>query len=280
MKRPYIGITGITTTEQVQVIAETWNKLEFPGYDLMMGFLLSSSQTPNCVSYPPASVNPRNVDIEKLPELLGCASKSVKLKPLGNDDYAWVVRAIHYHTKNRVFFPELSWLIENYWKDGQTGFDAIQLNIARPAPEEINKFQQKWDIDLILQVNRSIIEHYFPDSEHEIGARFDTSYMNCPYYLIDGSGGRGLPIDIQHSYYIKKAMMDCGFTNRFGVAGGISAENVADIISDFPRWSIDAESQLRNEQNKLDLEKVDQYLHNASRAITERDDSVEDEEIE
>jgi hypothetical protein len=131
MVQPYIGITGLTTAGQVQETCAIWNELEFPGYDLMLGFLLSHGQLGGSSAEP----NPRNVGPAELQKLLTLAGEAIAptfdaaagiCKPL--------VRAIHYHTKTPAFFHEVRGAVARY-----QGVDAVQMNIALPSPQEVNK---------------------------------------------------------------------------------------------------------------------------------------------
>lgn len=278
---PYVGITGVTTTQQIEQINEIWRGLKFPGYNLMLGFLVSHKQLVDCdrehskryLSVDTIFASPDDeIDEPHWSELILAAGYSFNV--------------LHYNTKNPEFANEIDELVglaNDDPNDIGFGIYGIQLNIRAPDPQQIEVLRDRATraaatlpfLKIVLQINPDtyeMINRYYKQGK-------DLDYLaGCEYYLIDASGGRGKPMDPEQVHTIAHQLADYHFYNRKGVAGGITPENVGAVITEFPFWSIDAESGLRNDQDDLDLEKVRQYLTNASAAIVDIENAVHPKE--
>ena len=79
--------------------------------------------------------------------------------------------------------------------------------------------------------------------------------------LLDVSGGQGRPLDPAALLPFLRALADTGL--GLGVAGGLSASNLhllEPLLAELPELSFDAETCLRDEEDRLDLERVREYV--------------------
>jgi len=90
---------------------------------------------------------------------------------------------------------------------------------------------------------------------------------SCDYLLIDPSGGLGKKFNpLKGLDYLKHLNANLK-KMRFGIAGGLSSDNIADmmylIAEKFPNTSIDAEGNLRDENDYLDVAKAKKFVSEA-----------------
>jgi phosphoribosylanthranilate isomerase len=228
----YTGITGFNTCDQVENAINVYESLGC-NEELMTGFLFGWKQFHNR-----EFTNPRFVSREELPELLECAKGTM--------------RTVHYNTHNKQFSREIIPVLDEF------DVEAVQLNIVRPNKEEIRKIKNAHpDVKIIFQANRSILNNvdgYFQNDKT----------LPVEYCLVDPSGGRGKEFDRESfDQWINDLSKNLPNTT-FGIAGGLSPENVGKYIEEFPNFSIDTETKVRT-NNQLDDEKVEKFLKNACR---------------
>lgn len=93
------------------------------------------------------------------------------------------------------------------------------------------------------------------------------------YLIFDLSGGEGRPLSIDYLRSYLRAAREAGFNFGLGVAGGLGPNTlslVEPLVVEFPNLSIDAESQLRDANDNLDLNKTQEYLAKAIQLFTRR----------
>jgi hypothetical protein len=163
--KPYIGITGITTLDQVQNIIRIWDSLHCESHQLMMGFLYGYKELKG-ISHD----NPRY-----------CIYKGVLQSYLYLCGQKNIFRVIHYNTHNPYFAQEI---IENFI-DEKMDMDGFQLNISNPNPTEVERLCEETQV--ILQINHSLLSNLGELSK----------YKHPSYYLIDPSGGKGKSVDFE-----------------------------------------------------------------------------------
>ncbi|MCE2499977.1 MAG: hypothetical protein J4G13_03840 [Dehalococcoidia bacterium] len=90
--------------------------------------------------------------------------------------------------------------------------------------------------------------------------------------LVDASEGLGIPLDAGRTVRYLEAIAATAPDLGLVVAGGLSAANVADLLSPLlPKWasvSIDAEGRLRDEDDRLDLGAATDYLEAAVQLLS------------
>jgi phosphoribosylanthranilate isomerase len=252
---PYVGITGFSNINEIDNAIDNYYKYQKGKHLLMAGFLLSKSVIVN-LSHPDPWKACRYPPLARIRKLLERANET------------GVIKTIHYHGKSEELFNDVSLLIDGMGWNGLV--DAIQFNVNFPPdPPVINNIKENFpSIKLILAVDKNALSGMYSGDEI---ARL-ISRCNAEYILIDPSGGHGIAIDIFRAIRVHDAI-EKKSTVRIGFAGGINNNNVRSIVKEIKRstgntdFCIDAESGLRDEENKLDLLKVDDYLKNFFREI-------------
>lgn len=93
------------------------------------------------------------------------------------------------------------------------------------------------------------------------------------YVLIDPSGGKGLLFDVHFAHDCLAALTETVPSIGVGIAGGLSAQTLQQIWALTLLWggcfSIDAEGQLRDDKDKLDVTKAIEYVAAAHKLFQE-----------
>lgn len=225
----YMGIVGITTIPQMEMILRFSRRSCFFNKKLSIGYLLSQKHKYN-------PTNKRYADIRVIDKLL----ETTRTYNIFN--------VIHYNTREREFSREIFWIMRRIQNNEL--IKGLQLNINNPDLNEIIKIRDKYpQLKIIYQWRKST--NLKPEELKHID-----------YILIDSSGGRGLPLDVDYAVKVYKKTFPYV---KVGFAGGLSPDNLLEIMlrinekigNDF---SFDAESGLRNQFNQLDLEKVLDFI--------------------
>lgn len=94
------------------------------------------------------------------------------------------------------------------------------------------------------------------------------------HVLLDMSGGKGDPLDIDDAIAIQQIAAD--YELLFGVAGGLSTENVDSVFSALgSRVSVDAESRLRNDDDTFCPRKTSNFLAACGNALANQEGDEE-----
>ena len=244
MKQPYIGITGFMIQEEVRsvldILPENFNRL------VMIGALVSrktlqggENKWPN--RYPKK---------EKVEDIF--------------IDHPRALNLVHYNTGDQAtLFDQLVEVTEL-----SPNIDGFQLNMTWPAPDELRRYREQYpNMKIVLQVG----ERAFMRVDHSpsfLLGRVMTNYLGLiDYLLLDPSGGQGKPMDasILQPYLETLAMAEetAKIDIGIGIAGGLGPKTMhllAPLVKDFPDISIDAEGQLRDENDNLNLVAAKEYL--------------------
>jgi len=232
LQKPYIGITGITTFEQIDILTRMWKKLKCQTHNLMMGFLVGYKELSGIKHDNPRYVQLFNGELESL---------------LNSINDPTIMKVVHYNTRNQNFSLEIG--LFNGLK-----IDGFQLNISNPNPNEVRFLKKTYPHKIILQINHSLLNDL--DKIH--------AYPEVEYYLIDPSSGRGKEISFE---YVEQTIKSLELPlNKIGIAGGLSPDNIKEFAQRFPNCCFDAESQLRT-NDLLDIDKCINYLFNFKEGI-------------
>jgi phosphoribosylanthranilate isomerase len=261
---PYIGVTGLTTLNEVTSTLKYFNAARYKGclHVPMLGFLVSYK----CLEY---GFNPGDRKHPKLRDLSALLSEAKK------DTNAFVT--IHYYTKNTSqLYEEISKVLKLNDIYERELCDGVQLNSVWPPKEEVLKIKENFPrLKIILQLPGGATNGM---SAQQVSNKVKNDYPYVEHVLIDPSGGKGQPFDINRSTEIYNALKSTGFNGNVGFAGGLCGENVGAIISMLPSTgiSIDAEGGLRDKlsdesgDSVLNLEKVKTYVTNAYVSMRKR----------
>lgn len=247
--RPYIGITGFMSRDEVKW---AWNAFEktrlTDDYMLMVGVLASlktlyghTNKWPN--RYP--------------------AVKDISAIFRQNPD---VLNLVHYNSKNtELLFVQLMALTEFI---GTQLFDGFQLNIPWPNELELVSYKSHYPSKkIVLQVGGGALE-MIENSPGRLAERLMMYVEVVDYMLLDPSGGKGKLFDAKNMGDYLRTIKGLPLKNvGFGVAGGLSRSTmhlIEPLLEEFPDISIDAEGRLRNENDYLDMNLVEGYISKAS----------------
>jgi len=143
----------------------------------------------------------------------------------------------------------------------------FQINMAWPSVTELRRFtDQNPDQQMILQINREA----FWAVEGLTGGiiyKLKQEYLGfVDHILLDLSAGYGRPLDTAWARQQLQELQGAELGIGLGVAGGLgpaSLQLVEPLAKDFPELSIDAEARLRDGNDNLDLDLVQDYLRQA-----------------
>lgn len=256
---PYVGITGVMPQDSVGSIVDLLpgrvdrcpEPYDRPCCRLMSGILVSE-KTLNGI---PNKWPHRYPDVSKIAGLIV-------------EDLR-VLNLVHYNTKNTDLARQL---VEVHEKAGiPERLDGFQLNIAWPDPREILSFLQWADRHithgrdgqyLVLQIGSRAFEEVF-NSPKVLEAYLRDYDGLIDYILLDPSGGLGQVSGAEfYRPYLEELYSE---ERRFGVgiAGGFGPgrlQTVSELLPEYPYLSIDAEGQLRDDQDDLDFAKALAYV--------------------
>ena len=259
--KAYVGITGPVNTQETRSICKEFFEA---GYSMgsphipMLGFLVSYKT----LSGQPTK-NRRYPSVNTLPELLQATD--------GN-----ILTMVHYNTKDTSSLSkQVAQIFDEIYENGLCR--AIQLNVAWPEITQVAGIKERYpDMQVVFQASHKIMNGKTPNQlAHGIRAYGDS----LSYVLIDPSGGRGMPFDLESSGAIYSELREQCSDLTIGFAGGFTGENVALRIkkilervgeSDF---CIDAEGGLRDKitsaygDDLLNIEKVRGYLQSTSSVL-------------
>jgi hypothetical protein len=248
--RPYVGITGATTIEEIDFIAEEFEKEGFQGLNIshepMIGFLVSSktlqgeSSSAHATRYPP---------IKELGKLLSHAKKK------------GLFTAIHYTTRDqKTLADQVKKVLNKHYFNEVC--DTVQLNIAWPALYEFKKIPFYYK--KIFQANATSMDNKTPD---EFANKLGPYAEELEYVLFDPSGGLGREFKIENLHPFYSKIKETYPAVKLGFAGGFSGENLERRLKEIFAttksydFSIDAEGKLRtDDDSRIGREKAKEYI--------------------
>jgi len=238
--KPYIGITGFMSREEVEAVLEVFPK-DSPR-KLMVGVLASEK---TIYGHPNKWPNryPNRLEIEYI-----------------FSDNPLALNLVHYNTKN----PEtlVGQMCTVSGPLGGPHFHGFQLNLAWPNPDMIAGWRKHFEGIIVFQIGGhafEVVDH----SPQKLAEKVAEYKGLVQYLLFDPSGGKGQPFDTEQARAYLRALADKDLGIGLGVAGGLSAETmhlVEPLVEEFPDLSIDAEGRIRDEDDDLDLEKARRYV--------------------
>ncbi len=247
--KPYVGITGVKTLQDVFAISSSYRKYEYnENVTGMYGF--------------PSS--PRKLeDYAKVGKRGPCMNDLAKIVSAVSDE---AIPMIHYYTKNfNMLADEIEqvFMLNNLYDVCK----AVQLNLPWPKINEVEKIKNKFrNMEIVLQISGWATEGF---TLNEISEKVQEYDALVDYCLFDPSMGRGIPFDLEEGIMMMNILSEALPNALMGVAGGFDGNNVGDKLKMIKEgydadFFIDAEGGLRDNNNELDYEKVDAYLKNAA----------------
>jgi phosphoribosylanthranilate isomerase len=207
-----------------------------------------------------------------------------------------VLNMVHYHTKEKQtlaeqvfkiftsaanhFIPHMSVL----HMPGSAGIynlglcRALQMNVRFPPVEEVAKIKNRFpEMLIVFQANKGAMKNKTPMEFAQRTAEYGRS---IDYVLIDPSGGKGQPFEIEHSVNMFRELNEKLPYLTIGFAGGFNGENVEAVVRELiqktgtTEFCIDAEGGLRDKlsdawgDDVLNFDKSGAYLQGAGKGFS------------
>jgi len=255
--KPYVGITGFKTREDVLEVEDIANELGFENFShsLMFGYLVSDKRIRDR-----DSEGKQSSSLNDLPTI-------VRLTP------RFGFPVLHYFTRGNEYAEEIQELF-NFGRLYENGIcRSVQLNNmdVLPTVEDVDRIIQSLPkLEVILQLPRKFLEELTPEQATRRVKEYEGLIS---YVLVDPSGGLGLDFNLEKCIDVMSAV-DEALNIMVGVAGGFSGDNVRERIRDIQsRFSkpfcIDAQGKLRvkDDKRRMDYSSVKNYLEDARNAL-------------
>ena len=259
--KAYVGITGPTSVQETRDICREFSEADYSmesSHVPMLGFLVSyktlNGQATQNKRYPPAN---------SLPDLLRATDGQV-------------LTMVHYNSKEiNTLSNQVTQIFDGVYENGLCR--AIQLNIVWPDIGQVARIKEQHpNMQIVFQASHKAMDEKRPN---QIAQGIKDYGDSINYVLIDPSGGRGMPFDLESSVAIYSELRDqCPYLT-VGFAGGFTGENVAPRLKEILQqikaddFCIDAEGGLRDKitsaygDDLLNIEKVRGYLQSASSVL-------------
>ncbi|HWN40955.1 MAG TPA: hypothetical protein VNW71_01975 [Thermoanaerobaculia bacterium] len=239
---PYLGITGFTTAAQVR---EALALVPPTSRRLVMVGVLASRRT--CAGLPERS--PRRLPaVEAIPGIFL--------------DHPLALNLVHYYTDEPATLGRQ--LADLAGRSGPN-LHGFQINGIVPTRADLEEIRsERPALRIVLQMLLGLLA----SSPREAARRAQDVAGLVDDVLLDVSGGQGRPLDPEGVLPYLRALSDMGF--GLGVAGGLSAANLhllEPLLAELPDLSFDAETCLRDEEDRLDLERVREYVRAGLRLV-------------
>jgi phosphoribosylanthranilate isomerase len=259
--KPYVGITGPVTTQEVELIL---NEFNIAGYTMgsahvpMLGYLVSFKTLNG-----QPTLNRRYPSIIALQGLIQRAAGKV-------------LTMVHYNSREiSTLTDQVCRIFDGVYQEGLCR--AVQLNIVWPDATQVKRIKEKFpELQIVFQASHKAMEGKSPAQICE-GIREYGDAIS--YALIDPSGGRGLEFDINSSLVVYQELRETTPAITVGFAGGLTGANVEERVKSIlsrtgsPDFCIDAECGLRDKlsdaygDDSLNIQKVKAYLQAASSVL-------------
>jgi hypothetical protein len=263
---PYIGVTGYTNPNQAAEVHENVKHL-FGDRTLMDGYLMRADQFDR---------RWEGDDVER-PSLYQTRFLSIAdAEQVFDGSGHGTLRMIHLCPEVPNGLDEqFALFVERLG----TGVDGFQINwLDHPDPAELASFKAEQDqsrrvrdlaaLVIVLQLHPNVLaERGDPSALVDYVAEYVEADAVTDV-LYDPSGGKGREFDTNTAIDALDRLHRSFPTLQFGVAGGLSADNVVEKVG--PVWrhhpdvSIDVEGRVRDQQtDALNLDEVKRYVRNA-----------------
>lgn len=254
---PYVGVTGFIFPDEVCRLLmwlEYTHQNRLGDRPVMVGVLVNDRTLTGenaehvSVRFPPMAI---------MESIFDQASQQGDLITL---------RLAHYNTHNRdKLGEELRLLSETCGRH----MEGVQLNCCWPDPDQIAMAKARFR-RIILQVGKRAMEEC--ENNPEMIAKRVAWYEGIATdVLLDPSGGAGRIADFRQLRTMLHAIAESNPSLGLGVAGGLNPENVLTelprLYREFPNLSVDAEGQLRTQDDHLNTAVTRNYVVNAFEAL-------------
>lgn len=249
MTKPYVGITGFKTVNEVRVASKAFLEHGYAHSERtgMLGILTSTWKIQQ-----PQKEGKQSPALRDIPQL--CNEIPVELLPM-----------IHYHTPHDEYEREVMQVFDTLYENNLCR--AVQLNMLWPDPAQLARLRKEMpELQVVLQLPKAVTQSNLAD----IGAQLREYDGLCEYVLVDPSGGKGKPYDFGRGMTLMQLAHEELSQATIGIAGGLSANNVEERMKEVSdafaqTFCVDAQGRLRSDDKRsLNLERTVAYIRNAS----------------
>lgn len=235
--KPYIGVTGITCKEDVEIMKQTL-KESYGMYGILVSEDTLKGKEPHRGRYPKVGI---------IKDLLRIMPENA-------------LRAIHYNSKD---MNNISKDVEKIIQLTDGLCNCVQLNMEYPPIEQVVSIKDRnKDLKIIFQLGKDSMKR---NAYKGIALKMEPYVPYIDYILIDASQGAGIELKILETMDFAKPLRRLKPLTFAGGLNGFSIFLFISMIEEFGA-SVDAEGKLMNENDTLDHEKVQNYIR-AARTI-------------
>ncbi len=243
MLKPYIGVTGIMNRNDAVALLQSFASTQRLFMQGVLASLKSIKGIPN--KWPGRYPKPENI--------ASIFSES-----------ASTLNLIHYATDERETLLEQISHITKFF--GGPHFEGFQLNVRWPDIGVLKQYKLAFpDKKIVLQCGGGALKEGGNDPIRL--AKMIAAYNDvADYALIDPSGGLGKALDIDFALACLNELRSMNLEIGAGIAGGLgpdTVERIKPIVDAHHNISIDAEGQLRDENDDLSVTRTKAYLSKA-----------------
>lgn len=245
MKAPYIGVTGFMSKNDVASVVEGYTPKS--GRLLMVGVLASLKSVKGI----PNKWSRRYPKPEMIASIFPDSEHTLNL--------------VHYATDEReTLLEQITYITKTF---GGPQFQGFQLNVRWPNIDVLKQYKREFpDKMIVLQCGGGALKQAGNDPVRL--AKMIGNYNEvADYALIDPSGGLGKALDIGFSLACLNELASMKLKIGAGIAGGLgpdSVERIKPIVDVHSNISIDAEGQLRDNNDDLSVMRTKAYISKAS----------------
>lgn len=244
---PYIGVTGVTTAQEARMLLKAGSPEST--HKIMIGVLVSSKTL----------VNARNGRVTRYPLERNLREIFVH--------HPKALNILHFNT-HRSKMENMNILTDLCHAHAVAGpyCHGVQLNMTWPDRDLLDLLKSSEGKIVILQCGSDALKSV--DMSGRKLANKVREYGNLiDYVLIDSSRGRGIEfipdLALECFEYLQE-IPDIGF----GIAGGLDVATIPrlePLVQRFPSFSVDAETRLRNKDDRLSIAMASTYIQAAQR---------------
>lgn len=238
-KTSYIGITGFMTREEVETMLSL---MPLTSERLLMVGILANWKTMQGFK----SEGGRHPNIENIKKIFVSHPAALNL--------------IHYSTKK---IDSLCEQLAQLAKLSDNNLHGFQLNIVWPPKDELSRYRSIYPHHKIIMTIGDRAIRDVGNSPYLLTSKISEYEGLIDYILLDRSLGYGIPIDPKFMRKYVTILHVADLTMGIAIAGGLSPTTlgvIEPLIKDFPDLSIDAENNLRNQDDSLNLGLAQDYL--------------------
>lgn len=259
-EKPYIGVTGVATTEQALRTAQAFKDSPFnnpsSAHKGMVGYLINHD-----ILVGKRNPTRRHPSPQALHGLLEITHTSAD-------------NALHFFTQYpETLADQVTCLLKTDEIYDQGLARTVQFNATWPNPNHLKEIKDSFpDLNIIVQLGPRALRN---GDTKEILSRIDWYRETMDYALIDPSGGTGTEISPEEYQGLFERIRSAFPELPIILAGGITPENMKRIIETISKFAnledfgIDAQSGLMTEDpqtqsKQVNAEKVQLYLQQAA----------------